>query len=79
MASEKRALREEKEPHIQNILMPFIFRIVQPRAFLVRRARKMRVFCMQTARIVKKRLFLKKNWKNRQKRFFGKILHFLAF
>ena len=43
MASEKQALREEKEPHILKILMPFIFRIFS-RARFWSDARKIRVF-----------------------------------
>ena len=57
MVSEKRALREEKEPHILKIRMPFIFRIFSRAHFLVRRARKMHVFLHANRAHRKKKTF----------------------
>lgn len=57
MVSEKRALREEKEPHILKILMPFIFRIFSRARFLVRRARKTRIFLHRSSGNRKKKTF----------------------
>ena len=81
MVSEKRALREKKEPHIQKILIPFIFRIVSRARFWSDARAKCAFFCMQTARIVKKKtFFLKKSEKIVKKRSFSaKFCIFLSF
>ena len=57
MVSEKRALRKKKEPHILKILMPFLFRIFSRARFLVRRARKTRIFLHANRAHRKKKTF----------------------